>query len=338
MANRRIYLDHSATTPVDSRVAAVMTHALTETFGNASSVHGFGQQARAAVDRARREVASLIDARQNEIVFTSGGTEANNLALKGLSHGEAAHLITSSIEHPSVRGVCEALEQRGWDVTRLPVYENGIVRIDDLKAAITARTLLITIMAANNEIGTLQPIAEIGKVVAAKRSDGQKIWFHTDAVQAAGRVPINVDELGCDLLSMSGHKLYAPKGVGALFVRRGVRLQSQSVGGHQERERRDPWWGDPSFRVIPLGTTEREVRIHHLHIDPRFGQADLDVVLPMRRLTELARDGAVGGAAPRHYSIMGYILDPTVLVEKTAPAIADAMCADHVDAAALVPA
>src|SRR5678815_244371 len=238
MANRRIYLDHSATTPVDSRVAAVMTHALTETFGNASSVHKFGQQARAAVDRARREVASLIDARQNEIVFTSGGTEANNLALKGLSHGEAAHLITSSIEHPSVRGVCEALEQRGWDVTRLPVYENGIVRIDDLKAAITARTLLITIMAANNEIGTLQPIAEIGKVVAAKRSDGQKIWFHTDAVQAAGRVPINVDELGCDLLSMSGHKLYAPKGVGALFVRRGVRLQSQSVGGHQERERR----------------------------------------------------------------------------------------------------
>ena len=238
MANRRIYLDHSATTPVDSRVAAVMTHALTETFGNASSVHGFGQQARAAVDRARREVASLIDARQNEIVFTSGGTEANNLALKGLSHGEPAHLITSSIEHPSVRGVCEALEGRGWVVTRLPVYENGIVRIDDLKAAITSRTLLITIMAANNEIGTLQPIAEIGKVVAAKHSDGQKIWFHTDAVQAAGRIPINVDELGCDLLSMSGHKLYAPKGVGALFVRRGVRIQSQSVGGHQERERR----------------------------------------------------------------------------------------------------
>jgi len=258
MANRRIYLDHSATTPVDSRVAAVMTHALTETFGNASSVHGFGQQARAAVDRARREVASLIDARQNEIVFTSGGTEANNLALKGLSHGEAAHLITSSIEHPSVRGVCEALEQRGWDVTRLPVYENGIVRIDDLKAAITARTLLITIMAANNEIGTLQPIAEIGKVVAAKRSDGQKIWFHTDAVQAAGRVPINVDELGCDLLSMSGHKLYAPKGVGALFVRRGVRLQSQSVGGHQERERRAGTENVPG--IVAFGEAARLAR------------------------------------------------------------------------------
>ena len=258
MANRRIYLDHSATTPVDNRVAAVMTHALTETFGNASSVHGFGQQARAAVDRARREVASLIDARQNEIVFTSGGTEANNLALKGLSHGEPAHLITSSIEHPSVRGVCEALEGRGWDVTRLPVYENGIVRIDDLKAAITSRTLLITIMAANNEIGTLQPIAEIGKVVAAKRSEGQKLWFHTDAVQAAGRVPINVDELGCDLLSMSGHKLYAPKGVGALFVRRGVRLQSQSVGGHQERERRAGTENVPG--IVAFGEAARLAR------------------------------------------------------------------------------
>ncbi|HEY9503625.1 MAG TPA: cysteine desulfurase family protein, partial [Pyrinomonadaceae bacterium] len=242
----------------DNRVAAVMTHALTETFGNASSVHGFGQQARAAVDRARREVASLIDARQNEIVFTSGGTEANNLALKGLSHGEPAHLITSSIEHPSVRGVCEALEGRGWDVTRLPVYENGIVRIDDLKAAITSRTLLITIMAANNEIGTLQPIAEIGKVVAGKRSEGQKLWFHTDAVQAAGRVPINVDELGCDLLSMSGHKLYAPKGVGALFVRRGVRLQSQSVGGHQERERRAGTENVPG--IVAFGEAARLAR------------------------------------------------------------------------------
>jgi cysteine desulfurase len=238
MVNHRIYLDHSATTPVDSRVAAVMTRALIETFGNASSVHGFGQQARAAVDRARREIASLIGARQNEIVFTSGGTEANNLALKGLSDGEPAHIITSAIEHPSVRGVCDSLESRGWDVTRLPVHQNGIVRIDDLNAAITPRTLLITIMTANNEIGTLQPISEIGKIVAARRSEGQKIWFHTDAVQAGGRVPLNVEELGCDLLSMSGHKLYAPKGVGALFVRRGVRLHSQSVGGHQERERR----------------------------------------------------------------------------------------------------
>jgi cysteine desulfurase len=258
MANRHIYLDHSATTPVDSRVAAVMSKALMETFGNASSVHGFGQQARAAVDRARREVASLIGARQNEIVFTSGGTEANNLAIKGLNFDEPSHIISSVIEHPSVRGVCDALEERGWDITRLPVYENGIVRIDDLKAAITARTSLITIMTANNEIGTLQPISEIGKVVAAKRAEGQKIWFHTDAVQAAGRVGLNVDELGCDLLSLSGHKLYAPKGVGALFVRRGVRLRSQSIGGHQERERRAGTENVPG--IVALGEAARLAR------------------------------------------------------------------------------
>ncbi|HSE25677.1 MAG TPA: cysteine desulfurase family protein [Pyrinomonadaceae bacterium] len=258
MANRHIYLDHSATTPVDSRVASVMSKALTETFGNASSVHGFGQQARAAVDRARREVANLIGARQNEIVFTSGGTEANNLAIKGLNFDEPSHIISSAIEHPSVRGVCDALEERGWDITRLPVYENGIIRMDDLKAAITTRTSLITIMTANNEIGTLQPISEIGKVVAAKRAEGQKIWFHTDAVQAAGRIALNVDELGCDLLSLSGHKLYAPKGVGALFVRRGVRLRSQSIGGHQERERRAGTENVPG--IVALGEAARLAR------------------------------------------------------------------------------
>ena len=277
MLNHRIYLDHSATTPVDGRVAAAMTRALTETFGNASSVHGFGQQARAAVDRARREVAGLIGARQNEIVFTSGGTEANNLAIKGLSLGAPAHIITSSIEHPSVRAVCDALEERGWDVTRLPVYQNGIVRVDDLEAAITPRTSLITIMTANNEIGTLQPTSEIGKLVAAKRSEGQEIWFHTDAVQAVGRFPLNVDELGCDLLSMSGHKLYAPKGVGALFVRRGVRLHSQSIGGHQERERRAGTENVPG--IVAFGEAARlakeefsERTIHDTQLRDHFEQ------------------------------------------------------------------
>jgi len=237
MAIRRVYLDNSATTPVDSRVAAAMSRAVVETFGNASSVHGFGQQARAAVDRARREVAGLIGAKQNEIVFTSGGTEANNLAIRGLceagaSHGR--HVITSAIEHPSVAGVCKELEKRGWEVTRLPVYENGIVRVEDVEKAIRPDTVLITIMLANNEIGTIQPIRKIGSMVREKKN----LWFHTDAVQAAGRLPLNVDELGCDLLTMSAHKLYAPKGIGALYVRRGVRLYGQNVGGHQERERR----------------------------------------------------------------------------------------------------
>ena len=242
MTTRRIYLDHSATTPVDQRVAAAMGRALTETYGNPSSVHGFGQQARAAVDRARREVAALVGAKQNEIVFTSGGTEANNLAIRGICEAAATpgrHIITSAIEHPSVRGVCDVLEKRGWEVTRLPVYENGIIRVDDLRAALRDDTVLVTLMWANNEIGTIQPVREAGELIRERRNAGRRqIWFHTDVVQAAGRVVVNVDEVGCDLLSMSAHKMYAPKGVGALYVRRGVRLAVQNVGGHQERERR----------------------------------------------------------------------------------------------------
>ena len=242
MSARRVYLDNSATTPVDPRVAAAMSRAVVETFGNASSVHGFGQQARAAIDRARREVASLTGAKQNEIVFTSGGTEANNLAIRGLCEASVAHgrhIITSAIEHPSVAGVCVGLEKRGWEVTRLPVYNNGIVRLEDLTHALRPDTVLITIMLANNEIGTIQPLREIGALVREKRAAGQRhLWLHTDAVQAAGRIPLNVDELGCDLLTISAHKLYAPKGIGALYVRRGVRLHGQNVGGHQERERR----------------------------------------------------------------------------------------------------
>jgi cysteine desulfurase len=242
MPERRVYLDNSATTPVDPRVAAAMARAVVENFGNASSVHGFGQRARAAIDRARREVAALVGAKQNEIVFTSGGTEANNLAIKGLCEaaaGEGRHIITSAIEHPSVAGVCAEMEKRDWEVTRLPVYRNGIVHVEDVAAAIRPDTVLITIMLANNEIGTIQPIGEVGALVREKRSAGRKyLWLHTDAVQAAGRLPLNVDELGCDLLTMSGHKLYAPKGAGALYVRRGVRLHGQNIGGHQERERR----------------------------------------------------------------------------------------------------
>jgi cysteine desulfurase len=239
---QRVYLDHSATTPVDDRVAAVMIRCLTHTFGNASSVHQFGQQARAAVDRARREVAALIQAKQNEIVFVSGGTEANNLAVRGVCEASVAHgkhIITSVIEHPSVRGVCDALEKHGWEVSRLPAYENGIVKVEDVASAVRPDTVLITVMLANNEIGTIQPVNEIASLIRKRRSAGQRhLWLHTDAVQAAGRLELNVDKLGCDLLTLSGHKLYAPKGVGALYVRRGVRLMGQSIGGHQERERR----------------------------------------------------------------------------------------------------
>ncbi len=260
MPARRVYLDNSATTPVDPRVAAVMAGAVVETFGNASSVHGFGQQARAAVDRARREVAALIGARQNEIVFTSGGTEANNLAIRGLTEtANGRHIITSAIEHPSVQGVCVDLEKRGWEVTRLPVYRNGIVRVEDVAAALREDTVLVTVMLANNEIGTLQPIRRIAELVRERRSAGQKnLWLHTDAVQAAGRLALNVDDLGCDLLTMSAHKLYAPKGIGALYVRRGVRLRGQNVGGHQERERRAGTENVPG--IVAFGEAARLAR------------------------------------------------------------------------------
>ena len=239
---RRVYLDNSATTPVDDRVIEAMLPYLREKYGNASSVHFFGQEARGAVDGARREVAALIGARPNEIVFLSGGTEANNLAIRGLAEAAESygrHIITSQIEHSSVRGICDSLEKKGWDITRLPVYDDGIVHARDVRAALRPDTVLITVMLANNEIGTVQPVAEIGRLVREERERGRRhLWLHTDAVQAAGRMAVETEALGCDLLSLSAHKLYAPKGVGALFVRRSVRLAAQNIGGHQERERR----------------------------------------------------------------------------------------------------
>ena len=239
---RKVYLDHSATTPVDPRVVEAMLPYLTEKFGNASSVHMFGQEARAAADRARRQVAALIGARTNEIIFTSGGTEANNLAIFGVCEVAAAHgrhIITSTIEHPSVRGAIDRLEKQGWVVTRLPVYDDGIIRLEDVRSALRPDTVLVSVMMANNEIGTIQPIAEIGLLVNEERQrGGRHLCFHTDAVQAAGRILVNVESLGCDLLSLSAHKIYAPKGTGALYLRRGVRVTPQQIGGHQERERR----------------------------------------------------------------------------------------------------
>lgn len=238
---RRIYLDHAATTPVDPRVLESLLPYLTDKFGNASSIHFFGQEARAAVDRARHQAADLISAANNEIVFTSGGTESDNLAISGLVEANSRHgrhIVTSVIEHPAVGAVFDELERDGFEVTRVPVRDTGVVDIESVASAIREDTILVSIMTANNEIGTVQPVAEIGAIIRERRSVGQKIWFHTDAVQAVGKIPMNVDEIGCDLLSVSGHKIYAPKGVGVLYVRRGVRLASQNLGGHQERGRR----------------------------------------------------------------------------------------------------
>lgn len=235
---RRVYLDNSATTPIDSRVVEAMMPYLTEMYGNASSIHYFGQQARAAVDKARHQVAGLINARPNEIVFTSGGTESNNLAVRGLVEANnkyGRHVITSAIEHSAVKNVCEDLEKQGYNVTYLPVYEKGMVKTEDVIAAVRDDTILVSVMTANNEIGTIQPVEEIGRLVKKLRQEGRKIWFHTDAVQAVGKMAVDVEEIGCDLLSMSAHKVYAPKGVGGLYVRRGARLHAQNIGGRQER-------------------------------------------------------------------------------------------------------
>ena len=238
---RRVYLDNSATTPIDKEVVEAMLPFLTEKFGNASSIHFFGQEARGAVDKARHQVAEIINAKPNQIIFTSGGTESDNLAIRGLcemNEKYGKHIITSQIEHPAVKNVCEDLEKIGFEVTYLPVYEDGIVRIEDVKNSIRENTVFVSIMTANNEIGTIQPVEEIGKLIQKEREKGNKIWFHTDAVQSVGRMKVDVEEIGCDLLTMSAHKIYAPKGVGALYLRRGVRIKSQTLGGHQEREKR----------------------------------------------------------------------------------------------------
>jgi cysteine desulfurase len=283
---RRVYLDNSATTPVDGEVLAAMLPYFGEKFGNASSIHFYGQEARSAVDKARHEAAKLINARANEIVFLSGGTEANNLAVRGLCEANEAHgkhIITSAIEHSAVKDVCESLEERGWEVTWLPVYENGIVKVGDVKNAVRRDTVLISIMTANNEIGTIQPVKEIGELVKSERAAGNKIWFHTDAVQAVGKLPVDVDDIGCDLLSISAHKLYAPKGVGALYVRRGVRLQKQNIGGHQERERRGGTESVPLIvafgKALEMARRDLIERTEHLKmLQGRFEQGVSDTI------------------------------------------------------------
>ncbi len=227
-----VYLDYNATTPVDPEVAEAMLPYLIEHFGNPSSSHWYGVQNKKAVENAREQVAALINAGIDEIIFTSGGSEANNLAIKGYaaaSKDKGNHIITSSIEHPAVLQVCKYLENQGFKVTYLPVDEFGIIDLRDLEKAIIPDTILITIMHANNEVGAIQPIAEIGRIARE-----HNIAFHTDAAQSVGKIPVHVNELGVDMLSIAGHKLYAPKGVGALYVRRGIKLQKQIHGAAHE--------------------------------------------------------------------------------------------------------
>jgi len=229
---RRVYFDNNATTPLLPEVFEAMRPYFVEHFGNASSIHHHGQETRAAVERARESVANLLGARAADIVFTSGGTEADNLAIFGLVH-PGDHVITSTIEHEAVLKSCKRLQETGCEITCVPVNGQGLIDPADVKRALRPNTKLITIMMANNETGMIQPLAEIGKIAA-----DSDIYFHTDAVQAAGKIPIDVDEIGCDLLSISGHKFHAPQGVGALFVRKGTKLQPLLYGGSHERSRR----------------------------------------------------------------------------------------------------
>jgi cysteine desulfurase len=234
---RRVYLDNNATTPLLPEVLEAMRPYFGECFGNASSIHHHGQETRAAVERARESVASMLGCRASEIVFTSGGTEADNLAIFGLTcSGRASagdHVITSTIEHHAVLNACKHLAAQGCEVTYIPVDGRGLVDPDDVKRAIRPNTKLITIMLANNETGVLQPVAEIGKIAAEA-----DVYFHSDAVQAAGKIAIDVNKIGCDLLTISGHKIHGPQGVGALYVRKGTQLEPMLYGGSHERSRR----------------------------------------------------------------------------------------------------
>src|SRR6202040_2126151 len=285
----RAYLDYNATTPVDPAVLEAMLPFLTDNFGNASSIHSAGQRARAAVDRARDSVAALLGAKPFEIVFTSGGTESDNLAILGLisavapkSAGGRKHIITSAIEHHAVLNSCQALEEQDIEVTYVPIGSTGVVNPDEIRRALRPETILITVMHANNEIGTIQPIEEIGPIAAEA-----DVYFHCDAVQSAGKLPFSVNQLGVDLLSISAHKIYGPKGVGALYVRTGTPLAPQFHGGHHERDRRPGTENVPG--IVGLGKAANLARAN-LATEPqriaafrdRLERAILDAISSVR--------------------------------------------------------
>jgi cysteine desulfurase len=263
---RRVYLDHAATTPVHPEVLEEMLPYLKEEFGNPSSIYSWGREAKAAVEKARTRLANLLGADPAEIVFTSGGTEADNFALRGVAAANRQrgnHIITTKIEHHAILHTAEQLEKEGFRVTYLPVDKDGLVRPEDLEEALTPDTILVSIMFANNEIGTIEPIAELARIAKSKG-----VIFHTDAVQAVGNVPINVKELGVDLLSLSGHKIYGPKGVGALYIRRGTRIEPLILGGAQERKWRAGTENVPGIvglgKAAELAVRELPQRIKHL--------------------------------------------------------------------------
>jgi cysteine desulfurase len=287
---RRVYMDANATTPLAPEVFAAMRPWFTEQFGNASSIHVHGQRAGAAVERAREQVASLLGCRAAEVVFTSGGTESDNLALAGvLKAGD--HLITSAIEHHAVLHTAERLRDRGVEVTFLPVDGSGLVDSDEVRRALRPNTQLISVMMANNEVGTVQPLAEIGAI--AQEAD---VYFHTDAVQAAGKLPIDVTAIGCDLLTISGHKFHGPQGTGALYIRRGTHPEPLIFGGPQERQRRA---GTENLAgIVGLGEAAEMAQAFVRRDGPAWIAALRDR-LEQGVLARVDEAGVYGGQAPR---------------------------------------
>jgi cysteine desulfurase len=286
----RVYLDNNATTPVLPEVFEAMRPYFGEHFGNASSIHHYGQETRAAVERARDSVASLLGCRAAEIVFTSGGTEADNLAIAGLT-AVGDHIITSAIEHHAVLHACKHIEETGCDVTYVPVDGRGLVDPDDVRRALRPNTTLISIILANNETGVLQPVEAIGKIASEA-----EVYFHTDAVQAAGKVPIDVARIGCDALSISGHKMHAPQGVGALYVRKGTRLQPLFYGGRHERSRRAGTENVPG--IVALGKAA-ELAIQGFERGDGPKMSALRDRLQQGILTQIEDAGVNGDGAPR---------------------------------------
>jgi cysteine desulfurase len=289
-STRRVYLDNNATTPVLPEVLEAMRPYLGERFGNASSIHHYGQDTRSAVERARESVAALLGCRASEIVFTSGGTEADNLAVAGLAK-PGDHVITSSIEHHAVLFACKHFQEMGSEVTFLPVDGKGLVDPDDVRRAVRPNTKLISVMMANNETGVLQPVEEIGKVAGEAG-----VLFHTDAVQAVGKIPVDVKRIGCHALSLSGHKLHAPQGVGALYVRKGTRIQPLFFGGRHERSRRAGTENVPG--IVGLGKAA-ELAMQGFPDGADTKMAELRDRLQRRILSEVESAGVNGEGAPR---------------------------------------
>jgi cysteine desulfurase len=287
---RRVYFDNNATTPLLPEVFAAMRPYFSEQFGNASSIHHHGQETRAAVENARESVAALLECRAAEIVFTSGGTEADNLALFGLARS-GDHIISSTVEHHAVLNSCKHLESIGCEVTYVSVDVRGVVDPDEVRRALRRNTKLISIMMVNNETGVVQPVEEIGKIAAEA-----DVYFHTDAVQAAGKVPVEVKRIGCDLLSISGHKLHAPQGVGALYVRKGTVLQPLFFGGSHERSRRA---GTENVAgIVGLGKAA-EIARRALDQGDLAGMAAMRDRLEQKILAEVEAVGVNGYGAPR---------------------------------------